>query len=90
MERVAHETATSVPTLRRKLAAEGVVFRDLVQDVRMSHALALLQNTDTPVLQVAISSGYASPSRFTARFRARFGYLPTDIRGQHRGRRASR
>jgi AraC-like DNA-binding protein len=88
MERVAHETATSIPTLRRRLAAEGVAFRDLVQDVRMSHALALLQNTDTPVLHVAMAAGYASASRFSARFRARFGYLPTDIRGQNRGRSA--
>lgn len=80
MDRVAHETATSIPTLRRKLAAEGVIFRDLVHDVRMGHALALLQNTDTPVMNVAMATGYASASRFTARFRARFGYLPTDIR----------
>ncbi len=87
MERVADETATSVPALRRKLAAEGVTFRDLLQDVRMSHALALLENTDTPVLHVALATGYASPSRFSARFRARFGYLPTDIRGQNRGER---
>lgn len=87
MEHVAHETATSVPTLRRKLAAEGIAFRDLVQDVRMSHALALLQNTDQPVLNIALAAGYGSASRFTARFRARFGYVPTDIRGQSRGRR---
>jgi len=87
MERVAREMASSVPTLRRKLAAEDMAFRDLVQDVRMSHALALLQNTDTPVLQVAMAAGYASASRFAARFRARFGYLPTDIRGENRGRR---
>ncbi len=85
MDQVAQAIATSVPTLRRKLAAEGMVFRDLVQDVRMAHALALLQNTDTPVLHVAQAAGYASPSRFAARFRVRFGYLPTDIRGQNRG-----
>jgi AraC-like DNA-binding protein len=71
--------------LRRKLAAEGTAFRDLVQDVRMVHALSLLQNTDVPVLHVALAAGYASASRFTARFRTRFGYLPTDIRGQNRG-----
>jgi AraC-like DNA-binding protein len=87
MAQVAHETATSVPTLRRKLAAEGVAFRELVHDVRMSHALALLENTDAPALHVALATGYASASRFSARFRARFGYLPTDIRGQNRGRR---
>jgi AraC-like DNA-binding protein len=89
MEQVAREAATSVPTLRRKLAAEGMAFRDLVQDVRMSHALALLENTDDPVLHVALAAGYASASRFAARFRARFGYLPTDIRGQNRGRPGS-
>ena len=89
MERLAHETATSIATLRRRLAAEGVTYRNLVQDVRMSHALAMLQNTDVPVLQIAQAAGYASASRFSARFRARFGYLPTDIRGQHRGRPSS-
>lgn len=84
MEDAARATATSVPTLRRRLVAEGTSFRDLVHDVRMGHALALLQNTDAPVLEVALATGYASPSRFAARFRARFGYLPSDIRGQRR------
>lgn len=84
MELVARETATSVPTLRRRLAAEGAAFRDILLDVRMAHALALLQNTDEPVLSVALAAGYTSPSRFTARFRARFGHLPTEIRRRRR------
>jgi AraC-like DNA-binding protein len=87
MDDVARELATSVATLRRRLAGEGVAFRELLLDVRMAHGLALLQNTDEPVLQVALATGYASASRFAARFRTRFGYLPTDIRGQHRGRK---
>ncbi len=87
MEVVAQQTATSVATLRRRLTVEGLAFRELVHDVRMSHALSLLQNTETPVLQIALATGYASPSRFAARFRTRFGYLPTDVRGQHRNRR---
>lgn len=89
MERMAHETATSIPTLRRRPVAEGVAFRDLVQDARTSHALALLENTDVPVLHVILAAGYASASRFSARFRARLGYLPIDIRGQNRGNTAS-
>ncbi|QSQ21361.1 helix-turn-helix transcriptional regulator [Pyxidicoccus parkwayensis] len=80
METVARRTASSVATLRRRLAAEGTSFRDLLQDVRMSYALALLQNTDTPVLDVAFAVGYDSASRFSARFRSRFGYSPSDIR----------
>ncbi len=90
MEAVAHTMATSMPTLRRRLEAEGVVFRDLLQDIRMSHALALLQNTDAPVLHIALAAGYASASRFAARFHARFGYLPSDIRGHGRGRTSGR
>jgi AraC-like DNA-binding protein len=88
VDRVARLLATSAPTLRRRLAEEGVGFRGLVQDVRMSHALALLQNTDLPVLHVALAVGYDSASRFTARFRARFGYLPSDVRGEGRRPRA--
>lgn len=80
MDAIAHSLAMSVPTLRRKLAAEDVSFRGLVHDVRMGHALALLQNTDASILQVAMDVGYDSASRFTARFRARFGFLPSDIR----------
>lgn len=88
VDRVARLLATSAPTLRRRLAEEGVGFRGLVQDVRMLHALALLQNTDLPVLHVALAVGYDSASRFSARFRARFGYLPSDVRGEGRRPRA--
>jgi len=87
MDRVAQLTAASVATLRRRLAAEGAGFRDLLQDVRMSHALTMLQSTDAPVLNIALAVGYDSASRFTARFRARFGCLPSDIRGHRRGAR---
>lgn len=90
MEAIAHETACSVATLRRRLVAEGVGFRDLLQDVRMCHALTLLQNTNASVLSVAFAAGYKSASRFTSRFQSRFGFLPSDIRGQERGRAVQR
>ena len=47
----------------------------------MNRALALLQATDLPVGVIAGDVGYASPSRFAARFRARFGVTPGAIRG---------
>ena len=43
-------------------------FRDLVHNIRMSHALTLLQNTADPVLHVAVAAAYASSSRLAARF----------------------
>ena len=70
--------------LRRKRVADGRSFRDLVHNIRMSDALTLLPNTKDPVLHVAVAAAYASSSRLAARFRARDGYLPTDIRGQNR------
>ncbi len=76
----AHALAVSEATLRRRLAAEGTAFGDLLADVRMTCALGLLQTTDWPVNAVALSVGYASPSRFAARFRDRFGIVPSAIR----------
>lgn len=70
----------SEATLRRKLAEEGTSFNELLIDVRMSRALTLLQVTDLPVTQVAFETGYESPSRFSARFRNRFGFCPSDVR----------
>ena len=87
IEETARRARCSPATLRRRLAAESLTFRELLHDARMSHALALLQNTDTPVLSVASAVGYDSASRFASRFRLRFGYLPSDIRGQKRGAR---
>jgi len=33
-----------------------------------------------PLKQVAMACGYQSPSRFAARFRQRFGTLPSELR----------
>ncbi len=79
-EQAARALAMSAPTLRRHLAAEETSFSALLQDVRMTHALALLQIGKLPVAAVAAAVGYESPSRFAARFRARFGAAPHDIR----------
>ena len=88
IEEVARRARCSPATLRRRLAVENLTFRELLQDARMSHALSLLQNTESPVLNVAFAVGYDSASRFASRFRLRFGYLPSDIRGQKRGTRS--
>ena len=53
-------------------------------DVRMTSALRLLQGTDWPISLIASQVGYESASRFAERFRKRFGFAPTAIRGHHR------
>ncbi|MCD2171834.1 AraC family transcriptional regulator [Rhizobium sp. C4] len=77
---IAQTVAMSQPSLRRKLAVSGTTLTDLVSDVRMQIALALLQASEMPVTSIAFEVGYKSPSKFAARFRARFGLAPTAIR----------
>lgn len=82
---VADRLALSEATLRRRLALEGTTVGDLLVDIRMSQALLLLQSTDQAVNRIALDVGYESPSRFANRFRERFGFAPTAIRGHARG-----
>lgn len=81
---LARALSVSEATLRRKLSAEGWPFQSLLADVRMSAAMQLLQSTDRPVLHIAQDVGYESQSRFAIRFRARFGFAPSAIRGHRR------
>ncbi|RRD21397.1 AraC family transcriptional regulator [Brucellaceae bacterium VT-16-1752] len=82
---VARHLHMSEATLRRHLAAEGSSLSSLLADVRMSHALSLLQSTDQPVGNIARNVGYESASSFASRFRQRFGFAPTAVRGHRRG-----
>ncbi|PKQ73968.1 helix-turn-helix transcriptional regulator [Aeromonas sobria] len=75
LEAVAPHFAMSRASMVRKLAAEGRSFRQLLAQVRMSHALNLLQQ-GLPPLEVALACGYDSPSRFAARFKQEFGLTP--------------
>ncbi len=81
---VAGALALSEATLRRRLAAESTSLTELLTDARMATALTLLQATTQPVADIALAVGYESPSRFAVRFRQRFGFSPTAVRGHER------
>lgn len=81
---VARELAVSEATLRRRLAEEQTSLTELLADARTSTALTLLQATDRSVAEIALAVGYESPSRFAVRFRQRFGFAPTAVRGHRR------
>ncbi|TKD21406.1 helix-turn-helix domain-containing protein [Rhodobacter capsulatus] len=84
MTEVAESLAMSESSLRRHLAETGTGFAELLADMRMSMAMRLLQSTDLPIGHIAAEVGYASASRFAIRFRARFGFAPSAIRGHQR------
>lgn len=74
------QLAMSEATLRRRLVEEQISFRTLLQDIRMHHAMTLLQTTRWSLSQIADACGYRASSRFSLRFRQRFGCSPSAIR----------
>ncbi len=76
IKHVASQLGISEARLRRKLTAENTSFSKLITDVRMCRALTLLQVTDLTVTQISFEVGYESPSKFSSRFRHRFGFSP--------------
>jgi AraC-like DNA-binding protein len=56
---------TSVRTLQRRLTGEGLVYSDLVEDVRQAQALHLLSKPNATVKSVAGDLGYEHQSSFT-------------------------
>jgi AraC-like DNA-binding protein len=79
---IAGQLGVSEATLRRRLQEEGASLREVLTDIRMTHAMQLLQSSNMPVSAIAASAGFESQSRFAIRFRSRFGFPPTAVRGQ--------
>lgn len=80
----ARRLGMSGSAMRRHLAEAGSGFAEILADVRMSRALVLLQTGSSPIAAIAAEVGYQSQSRFAVRFRQRFGFAPTAMRGHHR------
>lgn len=77
---VCSRLATTESTLRRNLKKEGVGFREILGELRLSTALMRLLQTSLPVYRVAYDCGYQSVSRFSANFHKRFGLPPKALR----------
>lgn len=70
----------SEASLRRKLRAESTSFKAVLLDIRMLIALSLLQTTNHKIASIADQVGYRSQSRFSSRFKQRFGLNPGLLR----------
>jgi len=80
MENICEQLAMSESTLRRKLKLEGTTVQDIKDQVRLGLGLHLLQTTLFPIGIIAEKCGYQSQSRFTDRFKGRFGLTPSELR----------
>jgi AraC-like DNA-binding protein len=80
---VAEELGMHPRTLRRRLKAEGFVFEDLRDEVRLASALELLELTDLSMGDVAAALSYASPEVFSEAFRRMRDVSPREWRASH-------
>lgn len=60
--------------------AYGTTIYGIVLEERMKHAEVLLRETDKPVLDIALETGYKNLSNFTAAFKRKFGLPPSSVR----------
>src|SRR5262249_36594121 len=81
-----HKTAEvlgmAVRTLQRHLAAAGVTHASLVGRTRFATAAALLSETNTKVLEIALDLGYSDHAHFTRAFRRWAGCSPQEYRAR--------
>lgn len=78
LEETARHFSISRATFIRRLKKESTQYRDVLTEVRLNHALNLMQTRAWSVLQLAYMCGYQSEQRFSQRFRSKFGLTPGD------------
>lgn len=76
---IAERLNMSVSKLSRLLQAEQTTFSDLLKNTRMTQAIYLLLSAKYSVSEVACRCGYQSHSKFSAVFKATFGFPPSQV-----------
>ena len=80
LESVARQLAMSPRTLQRRLSAEGVVFNDVLDQMRLRAAKTYLAKPDVAGAEVAYLLGFAEQSSFNHAFKRWTGRTPTEFR----------
>ncbi len=68
------------------LRETGKTFRQYLNDVRLEHAVRLLEETRLSVLQISLECGYSNVTYFNRVFKTKFGSAPSAQRRAARGR----
>jgi AraC-like DNA-binding protein len=76
----ANMLGVSVRTLQRHLAEAGTTYAAEVEHARFAAAASLLEETDVPVLIVALDLGYSDHAHFSRAFRRWSGRTPREFR----------
>ncbi|CAG0993522.1 HTH-type transcriptional regulator VirS [Anaerolineales bacterium] len=79
IQKIAKEMAVSVRTLQNRLEAEGVIFSDLLRDIREKLAKRYLRENYS-VEQITYLLGFSEPSVFRKAFKKWSGVTPREYR----------
>lgn len=82
LDEVSSALSISPRTLKRKLAARGTTFSELLDRERCEHALLLLRSTHS-IDDIAQRLGYSTPPNFVRAFRRWLGTTPAAYRRAH-------
>ena len=81
LEQAAERLGISESSLSRVFRTVlGKRFLDVVQEVRMRHAVAQLRDSSRPITDIAYENGFAGASAFISKFRAVYGMTPKQYR----------
>ena len=77
---IAHQLGMSPRTLTRRLAAEGLTFASVVNNLRSDLARHYLEDNDLPISEIAWLLGFQEVSAFTHAHKRWTGRTPTETR----------
>ena len=89
IQSVARALSTSTRSLQRRLAAAGVSYNQLLDDVRKKAAERYLSDSPLSVAEIAYLLGYSEPAAFNRAFRRWYAETPQGFRQRQRGRHLS-
>lgn len=80
IEDIASELGMSLRTLNRRLAAEGITYQSIIDDIRKTLAVEYLERTTLSVEQICERVGFSDPSNFRKAFKKWTGQPPSFFR----------
>jgi AraC-like DNA-binding protein len=79
---IARAMGMSERTFYRRLAEEGLTYRDVLREAQTSLAQELLSESDCTIAEIAFLTGFSEQSTFTRAFKRWVGQPPAQFREQ--------
>ena len=86
VELAAEMACTSTRSLQRELARSGLSYSQIIQQARYERAAALLHDSNTKIIDVAMEVGIDDPAHFARAFRRSAGMSPREYQRLNAGR----